>query len=63
MTQDWHITQDWQATLKKARAALERSKDAPPWLAQALRAAETVAADLAPLPDMEPPVPEFFYPH
>lgn len=63
MTQDSSITKDWQESLKKARAALERSKDTPPWLAQALRAAETVAVDLAPVPDVESPAPEFFYPH
>jgi hypothetical protein len=63
MTQDSRITQDWQESLKNARAALERSNDAPTWLAQALRAAETVAGDLAPVPDMQPLVPEFFYPH
>jgi hypothetical protein len=57
------MTQDWHESLKTARAALERSKDAPTWLAQALRAAETVAEELAPVPDVEPAATEFFYPH
>jgi hypothetical protein len=63
MPQDSRIGQDWQESLDKARATLERSKDAPDWLAQALRAAETVPADLAPMPDTEYAAPEFSYPH
>jgi len=63
MAQHLRVEQDWNLSLEKARATLERSKDAPGWLAQALRAAETVAMHLAPTTNTEWSAPEFFYPH
>lgn len=61
MAQDWE--QDWPGALTLAREKLERTPDAPPWLARALRAAEPVAAALAPEAPREDIAPDFFYPH
>jgi len=63
MTQDSRIRQDWQDSLEKATGALQRSQAAPAWLTLALRAAATVAVDLAPESEAEPSPPKFFYPH
>ena len=54
---------NWQARLKAAAEALERTPGAPEWLHWALRDAVTVAPDFRPRlqPDSAPPI--FFYPH
>lgn len=54
---------DWPEALKLAREKLEQMPAAPVWLAQALRAAEPVAAALAPDVPREETAPDFFYPH
>ena len=54
---------DWPEALKLAREKLEQMPAAPVWLARALRAAEPVAAALAPDVPREETAPDFFYPH
>ncbi len=53
----------WARTLARAAEQLERSPGAPPFLAEAVRAAVPVAADL--LPPSAPPIGprDFIYPH
>jgi hypothetical protein len=57
------MDQAWPESLKRAREKLEQTPAAPPWLAQALRAAEAGAAALAPEGPREDAAPEFYYPH
>jgi hypothetical protein len=53
----------WARTLARAAERLDHTAGAPPFLAEAVRAAVPVAADL--LPPSAPPVgpQDFIYPH
>jgi hypothetical protein len=57
------VDSDWLTRVQAAAEALERSPGAPDWLKSALCDALAVAPDLAPVAEVEPTPPEFFYPH
>jgi hypothetical protein len=57
------MAQGWRDALKLAKTNLDQTPAAPPWLAQAVAAAQNVAPALEPPPVREETAPEFFYPH
>jgi hypothetical protein len=54
---------DWRSRLEEAARHLEQTKEAPAWLATAVRDSIMVADALAPRAAEEAAPDDFFYPH